>query len=478
MAAGGGGVGLAEAAEQLRQELRRDAVAVVAHVHHVLPVLLPQHDLDPALDRGELDGVGQQVPQHLLQPRGIAQHRARRPRHIDHQRLRLVLRRQLLQAHGLAHLLGKVEHLDLQLHLAQQHAAQVEHVRHQPLLRQRAAGDDLHPAAHGMVGLHALQQQFAPAQDGGQRGAQFVRQGGEELVLDPGHALGGAACGTLGAQQLLARHLDLAALGDVRAVAGQADEAAIGREARRGVHLQPPPLAVMAAQARAQVQFALVAQRVLQCVLEDLQVLRVQQPLPPARPEAVVGLQAEEAAEGIVDETYVAQVIQYPDRHRQAVGQGAEARLAFGQLGLDLLAPRDVDEQHREPPRRRRPQPHRLDRVPAPELWQVTLELRRHALVDHPPEHPEPVLVQPRQHLGGAAPGDTGQPGDALEGRVHPAVQEVHRAGLVEQHLDHAEAGTGGLEHLLVQRRAVQPRRDLRRRNERLQFGWMRAQGG
>ncbi|MBG9481577.1 hypothetical protein ABE52_05310, partial [Bacillus thuringiensis] len=32
------------------------------------------------------------------------------------------------------------------------------------------------------------QQQFAPAQDGGQRGAQFVRERGQELVLQPGSA--------------------------------------------------------------------------------------------------------------------------------------------------------------------------------------------------------------------------------------------------------------------------------------------------
>ena len=69
------GVGLPEALEHVGQEVGRDADAGVADRHLDVRVDALQPDLDTAAAAGELDGVGQQVPQHLLQPIGVARDR-------------------------------------------------------------------------------------------------------------------------------------------------------------------------------------------------------------------------------------------------------------------------------------------------------------------------------------------------------------------------------------------------------------------
>src|SRR5262249_36950029 len=73
--AAGGGVGLAEALGEGGQEVGIDTPAVVAHDQAGLRVGAVERDLDPAPLEGELDGVGQQVPGHLLEARRISRHR-------------------------------------------------------------------------------------------------------------------------------------------------------------------------------------------------------------------------------------------------------------------------------------------------------------------------------------------------------------------------------------------------------------------
>ncbi len=85
VAARGGGVGLLELLEQARQRIGRDADAGVAHgeAHHV--PALPAHlvvgaQLDLQVDRtrpGELEGIPDQVDQHLAQAGRVADHEAR-----------------------------------------------------------------------------------------------------------------------------------------------------------------------------------------------------------------------------------------------------------------------------------------------------------------------------------------------------------------------------------------------------------------
>ena len=61
------GVGLAERLEDRRQEVARDARTRVGDDNLARVAAAADADVDGAALRRELDGVGQQVPQHLLQ---------------------------------------------------------------------------------------------------------------------------------------------------------------------------------------------------------------------------------------------------------------------------------------------------------------------------------------------------------------------------------------------------------------------------
>ena len=65
-------VALPEPLEQVRNELRLDADAGVGHADLDVGVHALEQDLDLAVLRRELDGVGQQVPDDLLKPARIA----------------------------------------------------------------------------------------------------------------------------------------------------------------------------------------------------------------------------------------------------------------------------------------------------------------------------------------------------------------------------------------------------------------------
>ena len=72
MPPGGGGVGLAEAVEDLGEELGPDADAGVDDADLDVRVDPLQEDLDPAALGRELDGVGEEVPDDLLEAGGVA----------------------------------------------------------------------------------------------------------------------------------------------------------------------------------------------------------------------------------------------------------------------------------------------------------------------------------------------------------------------------------------------------------------------
>src|SRR3954466_9317323 len=62
-------VGLTEAIEHVRQEVGRDALAVVTDTDFDMRLAPPQLDLNSATTWSELGGVGQQIPDHLLNTR-------------------------------------------------------------------------------------------------------------------------------------------------------------------------------------------------------------------------------------------------------------------------------------------------------------------------------------------------------------------------------------------------------------------------
>ncbi len=189
-------VGLAEAVEDVRQEVGADADAGVGHPDDGVAPLLAQADLDPARPGGELDGVGEQVPDHLLQPVGVAEDRARQRADRDVEEDPLGVGR---RAHGLERGVddaAQLDRLEVEPELAGDDARDVEQVvdqlRLERALRSIVSSARAPAAAIELAGA----QHLHPAEDGVERGPQLVGEGGQELVL--------GAVGLLG---LLARRL-------------------------------------------------------------------------------------------------------------------------------------------------------------------------------------------------------------------------------------------------------------------------------
>ena len=145
-----------------------------------------RHGQPHAAVRGELDGVGQQVLQHLLQPLGVGDHPAAEPRvdlHVEGQPAALGL---VLEGAG-DHVeeVREVDLLGLHGHRARLDLRQVEDVGDQ--VEQVGAGAvdrprELHlPRRQVAVGV--VGQLLAEDQDAVERGAELVRHVGQELRL-------------------------------------------------------------------------------------------------------------------------------------------------------------------------------------------------------------------------------------------------------------------------------------------------------
>ncbi len=277
-----------------------------------------------------------------------------------------------------------------------------------------------------------------------------MRQRGQELVLQPRHVLGGAARGAFGLQQFLACQFDLAALGHVRAAASQADEAAHAREARARVHLQPAPLAVGAPRTYQRMHRTLRLQCFLQLVLEYGRIVWMHQAAPDIFRNARF-VATEKLAEGAVDEAGVAALVEHPYRHRQAIGQCAEAGFAFAQLHFHLLARGDVEEQDADLVFARTTNAHRINRERAAQGARFHLELGGATTAGHFTVDAEPVFLVVRFQRTHALTACVLQAGMALEGVVDLDETIVHRAVAFEQHLDHAETGVDALKHAMMQ---------------------------
>src|SRR5499426_464830 len=88
-------VGLAEAFKDIGQEIRADAFARVAHGDANVRVHALQARFDAASLRGELDRVGEQVPDHLLQAGGVTGNRTNFGGEISLNRYPFSIRRRL-----------------------------------------------------------------------------------------------------------------------------------------------------------------------------------------------------------------------------------------------------------------------------------------------------------------------------------------------------------------------------------------------
>ena len=206
-------VGLAERLEQVRLRLRANADAAVGDrvaqpplpgVHAGVRCDGLEADADGAR-RGELDGVVEQVAQHLAHPRRIAFHEARQAVHIDGDAQLLAFGAGAVQRQHLVDQLGRCVGLPFELHVARFDLGKIEHVVDDVEQFQRGL---VHIAGVGALGgvEPGIEHQFAHADDAVHRRADLVAGHGQKARLG---GVGGVGVGLEG--QCLARIL-LAAL--------------------------------------------------------------------------------------------------------------------------------------------------------------------------------------------------------------------------------------------------------------------------
>src|SRR2546422_6070139 len=185
-----GSIGLPEALEEVGEELGPDALARVANRQLEMGIHALEHDVDAPALGCELDRVGKEIPHHLLQPVRIALD------HVD-PRIELRLDPDVLGArrrpHGLDRRLdrgGEPHRADVEVELPADHPRDLEEVVDEPGLRPRAAVDHLERAVGAGGSERAPAQLTDPGEDRGERGAELVGHGGEELVLQAAGLLG------------------------------------------------------------------------------------------------------------------------------------------------------------------------------------------------------------------------------------------------------------------------------------------------
>ena len=190
---------LSESVEDERKELAANALARVADrdPRHRVAALEP--DIDAAARRRELDGVGEEVPDHLLQAAVIG-------RHGSEGRIQTRLQPNAFGIGGRLHRFHRghddgdqIDGPDVQAELARDDAGHVEQVFDQLSQEAGVALDHLRPSA-GAGGIERPRSEKAhPSQNGVERRAELVRKRREELVL-----------GAVGRIELPARLLEVA----------------------------------------------------------------------------------------------------------------------------------------------------------------------------------------------------------------------------------------------------------------------------
>ena len=172
---------LDEQIEDVRQHLGRDANAGVTHAQDHFMVDGLAADGNVPSRRGVLGGVGEQVRNHLAEPRDVGIHQQAASRHLDRQRVISLLEQRARHFDGLRDDFRNLDEIGFQFDLAARDPRHVEKIVDQP----RQVGDlafDHGAGALGFLGplqLHQLQR----GDNGRQRIAKLVPQHGEELVL-------------------------------------------------------------------------------------------------------------------------------------------------------------------------------------------------------------------------------------------------------------------------------------------------------
>ena len=137
-------VGLSEAVKDIGQEIRADSFACIAYSDANVWIHTLQARFDLASLRRELDRVGKQVPDHLLQAGGVASDLAYFGGEISLERDPFGVRRQVDRLNRLLNYRDQVHWPDFEPELAADDAGRVEQVINQLRLRPSAAFDDIH----------------------------------------------------------------------------------------------------------------------------------------------------------------------------------------------------------------------------------------------------------------------------------------------------------------------------------------------
>ena len=155
--------------------------------------------MDSAVGLGELDGIAQQVPDDLLQPRRVGKDWLPRPACIDQHLDRLLRQLAVEGIDGRLQKLGCMDRLQVQAQLAEVEARDIEKIGDEMRLRAGIALDRVEAALE--AGILRMLQHLHPVENGIQRRAQFVRQHRHELVLGAADVLGGRPGRLLAFQQ-------------------------------------------------------------------------------------------------------------------------------------------------------------------------------------------------------------------------------------------------------------------------------------
>src|SRR5262245_22788581 len=183
-------VGLSEAVKDIRQEITADAFARVAHGDANVRVYALQERFDAASLRRELDRVGEQVPDHLLQARWVAGNLANFGGEISLERDPFGVSRRVDRLNRLLNYRDQVHWPDLQPEFAADDAGRVEQVINQLRLGLPAALDDFRRMFNFLGVQPAVTQQGRVSENRVQRRTQFMRHEREEFILHPVCLLG------------------------------------------------------------------------------------------------------------------------------------------------------------------------------------------------------------------------------------------------------------------------------------------------
>jgi len=177
-------VGLSKSLEHIRQELRRDAAAGVAHRELHVGVHPREAQLNLAAARGELDRVGEEVPENLLQSIRISRDRSRERLDNGFDSDVFGVRSRHNGGHCFVQNRRQVHRLNIQAKPASYNPRDVQHI-FDNLFQSRCVAFDYVPRAFGFVRRDRLCPHHAGvAEHGVQRRSQFMRKGRKKLVLE------------------------------------------------------------------------------------------------------------------------------------------------------------------------------------------------------------------------------------------------------------------------------------------------------